>query len=96
MSSPMKVDYSKINDVEVKIVVSKAFGNAEQVNAEATCKIELADVVTDALAEKILTRRALSYTQETVDMQLIADQMAREIEARDKAEQDKLKNKGGK
>lgn len=86
----LKVDLKPVDNVNVEILVSKAYGNAEQVSAKVTVPLQNAQAAVLAVAQRIFGPRAYSYAAETVDVQLEADRMTREMERRNKIDSDEL------
>jgi hypothetical protein len=86
-------DLDSVEELDVEIVVSRALGNEERLEAKVKVPMSKARAATLSLYGQVFTPRALTHIKETVDYQLEADRMVREMEKRNKAEQeDMLKN----
>jgi hypothetical protein len=83
----LETNISKVDEFEVEIVVSKALGGTERLEAKAKVPFQHAKTATLALYDQVFNPRVLGYAKEVVDYQLEADRMSREVQKRDLEEQ---------
>lgn len=78
----VKIDRS-VGKNMIKVSVSRAFGQGEQLNAEMDVPVGEAKEAVDMMYDNVITPRAVSYIKETVTYQLEQDFMAYTAEERD-------------
>lgn len=93
----LEVDVTPVDSFNVEIVVSKALGSSERLEAKTKVPMKLTKLAVLSLYQKVFTPRALSHAKELIDYQLEGDRMAREMEKRNlEDEAEALKAKKGK
>lgn len=93
----LNIDLTPVDNIDVEIVISKSFGSTERMEAKTKVGIKDARAAVIALYKNAFTPRALSHAKETVDYQLEADRLSREVQKRDLEEQrEALKNQRSK
>lgn len=87
-----------VKDKTVEIVVVKTLGTSERLEVKVVTELQHARAATLSVYKEVIAPRSLTHIKETVDYQLEADRLSREIKQRDldelKEARDKQKKRG--